>query len=1087
MYQIIFKINKIGEDMIEFKVGDIIDICASIDKFCGTYQLYSVYNIGISKHPDACPITIGPGIGGCLPTSGVELEFKFVAFSTTLKSLGTSATDGSGIATKSYALTDTDADLFNHNDGFAVQACFTVTGPNYPNTTSSSYCRNTTDLIIRGTIIGNSCIMRQGTSACLNDQTIIVYENPIYTAGKIIDACIYRAGGSIELPEGKIKVFRLTGTTWSVIGESGFIPLQNDGITTFTGLNIIALKGDYIGLYVRPSPIHGYGACISARGSAGLYYTKSHSGDVTASTSNSEWQSLQQNGVAITATIIPCAGVICPDICGTPPDYNLYYRVCDPIQGCIRGTLKEANSPTCGYIHPTIIRYELYYKIADIIPAWFVSSVLSTIYNGAVNATSTLTGYYIESVEFDPNKYIVTITMTSYATVSGSSEIQNLAPSPISDSILYALASDITLLILFALGIVAAPVAAALALIISISVISYSIVTFLGKKESIGGQSPSTRVITLTAEICTGTTTNPCSTSNPITDPNMTVLINVVAGTDTQPPGNITATSPTATFSVPTNVDVSITAKVKDNPYYTMFTADPQSYPALKSCTPGDSCPTTVPIIIKLFAQADAKVAPKVADTSGNPLPGKYLLFIEDSRGVKVEDGSGDLVNGQVPQGIIPADKEYCVAIIPSDYPTHNMVFTCSSCSAGQICSPTLVSKTCTEQKNSVTIRCVYISASGARLGFTPDEIDITDMSTNTVKKILHGTPAEGSTCSGVITSNITCVDGLENNKTYKVHVISSTYTVATATQDQEVTYTTDCNTGIMLTVEASPPLNTFDITIQVQNDKTLTALPGAIVTLGTMPADTTGSDGSVMFASVPKGTGIPLKVTLTGYKDYSNKIDITASRTVTVQMSVNQVLQTVDTRISNFSTVGDVIATKSVKFKGDLEYLDVTTYRPLTDAPITVTVKDKDGATLQTLSATSQAGIGTIGAGYFETGEWLVPKGLVDTQISTTATFDGAGKYKSTTVSTTYVVAKVADCAIPIPFTNSCLLSKETGSALLMIGGVLIGGYLLYKVSGAIPKAKATMTEVREHITPPPRVEGEIVEIRPVRGSITV
>lgn len=713
------------------------------------------------------------------------------------------------------------------------------------------------------------------------------------------------------------------------------------------------------------------------------------------------------------------------------------------------------------------VTYELYYKISKIVPASLIYSARDTINSavssGALNVANFLEGYYIENIVVDPIAYMITIVIMRNAelvqignsnnlTLSGGyGNIQSLQAS---DSAISALASSIVLVILFALGIVSAP--EAVIAYAALLAINYGIVTFLGKKESVLGQPPSTRVITLDAKICTGDTTNPCSTSSLLTDPSMIVSIVVTAGSGTPQTGSITTASPTATFSVPTNVDVSITAKV-NSPYYTTFTADPASNPALKSCTPGGSCPTTIPITIKLFAQADAKVAPKVADTSGNPLPGKYVLFIEDSRGVKVEDGSGNLVNGQVPQGSIPANKEYCVAIIPSDYPTHGMVFTCTSCSAGDICSPTLTSKTCLESKNSLTVRCVYISNTGARLGFTPDEIDITDMSTSIVRKILPGTPTTGSTCTGVISSDTTCVDGLENGKTYKVSVVSSIYTVTTATQDQQVTYTTDCNTGIMLTVEASPPPNTYDITIQVQNDQTLTALPGAVVTLGTMPGETTGSDGSVMFPSVPQGTGIPLKATLTGYKDYSNKIDVTISKTVTVQMTVDQVLQTIDTRIRDLGAVGYVLAGKSVKFKGYLEYLSGTTYEPLTDAPTTVTVKDKDGNTLQTLSATTQPGVGTIGAGYFETGEWSVPSSLLNTQISVAVTFDGVGRYKSSAANTTFVVAKPADCIIPIPFTNSCLLSSDAAKTLLTIGEIVIGGYVIYKLAKLLPSKKPT------------------------------
>lgn len=1031
--------------MPEFNVGDTLYLCAAVHDFCGaTYQAYFVGDVNLSKSPQPCTINIDTS--PCLPLSGIQIEFQWTnagsglggndncTSGTMLKSLGTVTTNSQGVASMSYILTEEDATFYKQNNTFELRAC--IRSP--VTVVKIGAARGRDPIIIRDKYIGNLCTSRSA-SICLNDQTLIVYENPVYTPGMITEVCVHRSGFSTPLPEAKIKAFRLVGTTWHMVGESSFLPLQNDAVTTFnfsnSGLNIVVQKGDYIGIYVK----HPTTGCISSNGSAGIYYAKTHTGDVIGVTSDIEWQSIQYYKTSISATIVPCQGVTCPDIC---VGYNLYYQTCNPTLGCIQGTLKEVNSPICGYIPPGINKYEFYYKIVDIIPAWLVSSVLGVVYNGAVDVIRDFTDYYIEGVEFDPNTYILTVTMTSYVTVSG---IQSLVPP--SDSALNALAASITLLILFALGVISAPVAAIA--FGAVLIVNYAIVTFLGKRENVGAQLPSTRVITLDAKICTGDATNPCKTSSPLTDPNMVVLIDVIAGKEIQT-GSITTTTPTATFSIPTNVDVSITAKVKDNPYYTIFTADPQSNSELKSCTPGTSCPTTIPITIRLFAQADAKVAPKLTDTSGNPLPGRYILWIEDNRGVKSIDGRGDLVNGEVPQVVIPPNKEYCIATIPSDYPTHDMAFMCSSCSAGEICSPTLVSKTCIEKKNSVTVRCVYISASGARLGFVPDEIDITDIASGIVRKILPGIPTIGSACPGVITSDITCIEGLEKNKTYKVHIISSKYTVTSATQDQQVSYTTDCNTGILLTVEASPPPDTYDIIIQVKNDQTLTALPGAIVTLGTMPAESTDSDGSVMFASVPKETGIPLKVTLTGYKNYTDKIDITSSRTITVLMSVDQVLQTVHTRIINFGTIGDVIATKSVKFKGTLQYLDGTTFKPLPSTTIVITIKDDVGNIIKTMTVITDVGKigGLIDVGDFETGEWLVPDTLVGKEITVTTSFEGVGRYMPSSFETNYVVHKAEACIIPIPFTNSCLLSKETGKTILLVGGLLIAGYVAFKIA---------------------------------------
>lgn len=77
--------------------------------------------------------------------------------------------------------------------------------------------------------------------------------------------------------------------------------------------------------------------------------------------------------IKLTVSTNPCIGATCPDICGTPPDYNLYYQTCSPTYDaynipigyrCRLGTLKEVNSPQClpppPIIIPThVIKFEL--------------------------------------------------------------------------------------------------------------------------------------------------------------------------------------------------------------------------------------------------------------------------------------------------------------------------------------------------------------------------------------------------------------------------------------------------------------------------------------------------------------------------------------------------------------------------------------------------------------------------------------------------------------------------------------------------------------------------------------------------------
>ncbi len=782
-----------------------------------------------------------------------------------------------------------------------------------------------------------------------------------------------------------------------------------------------------------------------------------------------------------------CAAVTCNDQCF---GYDLWKMKCDINTGnCIQDYQIEANSSICGYVPPGVNKYELYFKVPDIFPTWYVDSVLSTVYGVAVEAIKTLTDYYIEAVDFDHDTYIITIIIASYPILSPilSTPISNIS-TPISSLQIQTDSESHPRIY----SMVAPIIAYILIWIISFIVLNLTfllLATFFGKKETVEGQIPSTRVISVTAQTCTGDATTGQLTCVPLSDPNMVVSVKYNEG-KVERIAEITTANPTLTISIPTNEDVVITASVKDNPYYTTYTE------TVDACEPGGQCPPTVPVVIKLKSQKDATANNPVKDTSGNFLAGKYKLFIRSTEGIMVEGAGGDLVNGRIPKTKVPADKPYCAVIYPSDYPTHNFTMTCFTPSAGSISDGDITLKTCQEEKNKISVRTVYTASDSSRIGFTTDKIEIKD-GTVVVRTMNKDDPD----ITNRITSDVTIIDGLEKNKTYTVHVTAIGYTILSTYQDQQISYTTDCQTTTMIIVEANPPADTYDITIVVKNSVTLLPIQGANVTLDTMPVKITGADGSVLFTAVPRGTGHDLKIILTGYKDNISKIDITASTTITKYLEVDQVLATKDTRISNFGTIGDVIATKSVKFKGDLQYLDVTTYRPLTDAPIIVEVKDENGATLQTLSAITQTGIGIIGAGYFETGEWLVPN-IVGTQISSTATFAGVGEYKSSTFSSTFVVAKAADCAIPIPFTNSCLLSKETGIGILMVGGLIVGGLLLYNIMGVMPKAKTTVTETRvipkrmssqeELATLEKRKiskipEGEIVEIRPVRKGTTV
>jgi hypothetical protein len=89
----------------------------------------------------------------------------------------------------------------------------------------------------------------------------------------------------------------------------------------------------------------------------------------------------------------------------------------------------------------------------------------------------------------------------------------------------------------------------------------------------------------------------------------------------------------------------------------------------------------------------------------------------------------------------------------------------------------------------------------------------------------------------------------------------------------------------------------------------------------------------------------------------------------------------------------------------------------------------------------------GFFDSGHFETGDWLVPSNLTGTSVDVCALFEAIGRYKSTSACTSFAVTAGEDCWIPgfTPF--SCLLTAKTGKTIAIIGGVVIGGYLIFNL----------------------------------------
>lgn len=996
--------------VIEFKVGDTLVVCASIDIFCGTFYVYSMYNINISKYPDACTITIGDPSHNCLPHNGIEIEFTFKNYGTVLKSLGRITTNTNGVASITYQITEEDATLFNNNPGFKVAACFTATGPNFPNPTSGSYCRDTSNLLIRGKYIGNACITKQSTSVCLNDKTLIIYENPVYIDGAITEACVYRAGSSAILPEGKIKIFRLTDITWTLVGESTFLPIQNSGITTFSGLNIPVRKGDYIGLYVRPSV---YDACIDSKGGVGLLYAKTHTGDVIGTSHDSEWTNIDNYRVAITATVVPCSGVTCPNIC---VGYNLYSQICDPNLGCIQGPLIQSNSPDCGYVPPGVEKHYLYFQVSTLFPANYIIDKMSHVYTAATNAIlDYITDYYIESVLFDTNTYIMTIAITKRQTL-GSPRIQSLIPP---------------------IFIVLAVIAVA---IISAIMVWYAF-WYMGS-ESVTGVPPSTRTIKVT----------PTTSAIQTIKPTFPIVIEYNEG-KTPKTLEITDGNP-KTFSVPTNVDVVVTVKAKDNPYYkitkrTIPACSPQSEdPCAKTCAP--ECE-----IVAVFSPVeDGTLNPTAKDSQGNPITcGFYEVYEQDSQGsltlIKRQALASD---GKVDPTKVIADVNQCVYIVPCDLNTYRPQMKCYKISAGQTETGDITVNRCSETKNQVSVRTVYIAADGTRQPFTAERIDVKLGTTIITTK--------------VPTSDITLLPGLEKNTTYSVFVTKANYSMIN--NGQAISFgNTDCDIKDVI-MEANPPPNSYDIAVEVRSAATASIIQGASIILDTRAPQTTGASGTSLFTAIPTGSH-HFKITYTGYKDLEFDYNVTTSETILRSLQIDQVFADADTRIVDFAPSTGLYADSMVSFKGDLEFLEGTTWNRLRDATINISVKKiPTNEEIKTFTAITSPGsiIPPVAAGYFETTDWLIPKDLANTDINVRADFVGVGRYKPSFYETTYHIGE--ECAVKNPITGECIVSQPAGYGFMLLAGLgLLLGITLFRPGGA---AEVIVRPPETKALPPPR-----------------
>lgn len=120
-----------------WKVGDIINICATIDEFCTTTPFIYTNDINVTKQPNPCTVNFGSERGCGLHLNNVKLTFRLVNSSGSsndsnctpqqiYKTLGSARTGSNGAAGISYTVTEQDRlDSINAAGTYKVMACIT--------------------------------------------------------------------------------------------------------------------------------------------------------------------------------------------------------------------------------------------------------------------------------------------------------------------------------------------------------------------------------------------------------------------------------------------------------------------------------------------------------------------------------------------------------------------------------------------------------------------------------------------------------------------------------------------------------------------------------------------------------------------------------------------------------------------------------------------------------------------------------------------------------------------------------------------------------------------------------------------------
>lgn len=143
----------------DWQVGDKVNICASIDEFCGVYEkIIHPKDINVTKSPNTCTLQYGTERGCGLHLNNVELTFKFVKVTGSVEekncvplhvynTIGSARTNTNGAAGIVYTVAEQDRlDYISSGGSYKVMACITNADGNH--TVNSQISIVSSDIIV---------------------------------------------------------------------------------------------------------------------------------------------------------------------------------------------------------------------------------------------------------------------------------------------------------------------------------------------------------------------------------------------------------------------------------------------------------------------------------------------------------------------------------------------------------------------------------------------------------------------------------------------------------------------------------------------------------------------------------------------------------------------------------------------------------------------------------------------------------------------------------------------------------------------------------------------------------------------------